>query len=76
MNDLVRTSRERNRPTFLFEMFDGDWKRIWSPCGTCEGLSTGVDNPNCSTCELDYHFGFYTYDRIQKEGIIFPEPPV
>lgn len=89
LNELVLSGRAANRPTYVHTMFDDDWKRIWSPCLTCEsflsafvisfvlgeGLSTGVHDPMCNSCELDYHFGIYTSDRKPKEGIELPPAP-
>eukprot|EP00210_Caulerpa_lentillifera_P005626 g5379.t1 len=74
LNELVYRGRDENRPTFVHAVFDEDWKRIWAPCGTCEGLSTQFEDPTCSTCEVDYHFGLFNFDRTPK-GIQLPEAP-
>jgi len=73
INELVKGGRAANRPTYVHTIFDEDWKRIWAPCGTCEGLSTKVEDPTCDTCELDYHFGIYDYNRDLKAGISLPD---
>jgi len=72
ISELVDFGREANRPTYVHAMFDEDWKRIWAPCGTCEGLSTLLEDPTCDTCEVDYHFGIYTFDRTLKAGLQLP----
>lgn len=73
IGELVEFGRAANRPTYVHAMFDEDWKRIWAPCGTCEGLSTLLEDPFCETCEVDYHFGMYTFDRTVKSGLQLPE---
>lgn len=40
INELVMIGRAANRPTYVHAMFDESWKRIWSPCLTCEILSS------------------------------------
>ena len=72
LEELVNGGKQVNRPTYIHAIFDEDWKRIWSPCGTCEGLSTGVNDPSCNSCELDYHFGIYESDRTPKKGVTLP----
>lgn len=74
INELVHGGREAMRPTYVHAIFDEDWKRIWAPCGTCVGLSTLLEDPSCHTCELDYHFGIFTYDRKLKRGVTLPDP--
>lgn len=75
LNELVMIGRDAQRPTYVHAAFDEDWKRIWAPCGTCEGLSTLLEDPNCSTCEVDYHFGILNFDRTPKAGLQLPPVP-
>jgi len=75
LHEIVAAGRAINRPTYIHAIFDEDWKRIWAPCGTCEGLSTLLEDPFCDSCELDYHWGVYGFDRFPKEGVTLPAPP-
>jgi len=75
ISEIVAAAREVNRPTYIHAIFDEDWKRIWAPCGTCEGLSTLLEDPFCDSCELDYHWGVYGFDRFPKDGVTLPDPP-
>lgn len=75
LNEVVQGGRESGRPTYIHAIFDEDWKRIHAPCGTCEGLSTLLEDPSCSTCELDYHFGIFYSNRTMKPGISLPAAP-
>lgn len=75
LEEMVEEGREANRPTYVHAMFDEDWKRIWAPCGTCEGLSTLLEDPFCDSCELDYHWGIYDFDRLPKPEVTLPLPP-
>ena len=72
IQEIVEEGRWTNRPTYIHAMFDEDWKRIWAPCGTCEGLSTQVTDPSCNTCEVDYHFGIFDFNRQPKPGVGLP----
>ncbi|GMH43218.1 hypothetical protein BSKO_11140 [Bryopsis sp. KO-2023] len=68
LNDLVRAAKAANRPYFYHEAIDGDWKRMWSPCGECVGLAKDVPI-GCAIkeeCEVDYHWGLFTSKGVSK----------
>lgn len=67
-NELVGIARQNGRPYFYHSIFDEDWKRIWAPCRECKGLETSLTDPNCNTCEVDYHWGVFGFDRTRKAG--------
>lgn len=75
MEDLVEKARETDRPLFYHTMFDSDWKRIWAPCGDCTGLETLLEDPDCNTCELDYHWGIHFSNRTRKPDFDVISPP-
>lgn len=75
IEDLVAATAKSGRPYYYHEAIDADWKRVWAPCTECEGLTPDF---GCSPtreltgCEVDYHFGLFTSDRVMK-NITLPD---
>ncbi|GMH43219.1 hypothetical protein BSKO_11141 [Bryopsis sp. KO-2023] len=77
LEDLVAATSKSGRPYYYHEAIDADWKRIWAPCTECTGLtpdfgcSPSRPNPGC---EVDYHFGLFTNEKVLK-NITIPTAP-
>lgn len=71
--NLVEESDGRDRPYFLHSIIDDDWKRIWDPCDECKGKQViKFADGQCDLCEVDYHWGIYTFERERKQGYTLP----
>lgn len=72
--DLDKSASKSDRSYFVSEAIDAEWKRTWAPCEDCSGLTKdfGCKNKKKPECEVEYHFGFMTYDGKKKAGVKIP----
>lgn len=74
VSNFVEHARQRQVKYYVHGSFDEEWKKVWDPCDECKGRQVSkFSEDECSGCEVDYNWGFYTYDREFKEGYELPE---
>lgn len=72
--DMDKYASKSGRMYFVTEAIDGEWRRTWAPCQDCVGLTKdmGCKNKKKPQCEVEYHFGYMTYDGKMKPNVKVP----
>lgn len=69
------SKRAGDSPYYISSAFDKDWRRVWSPCGSCSEKNLHLSsfrNGVCDLCEEEYQLGLFDQYRERKDSYELP----